>query len=147
MRNQQRQGIAARNPELAGDDVPDQHMIITGGQVLEAALAQYLGDIADRAFACRVDAPQHHRQHVRLVHGQGLDFNVGGHPDHPGLGAQLRRDRIPSRLVFGAAGPRRRDHPGVGTERQQLVAKLTLETVHDGEDDDQRGHPQPDTEQ
>ena len=121
-------------PSCSASASPEYEPVAARLERSELARQQEWPDPRDGILALRVDAAQRHRHHFAAVQGQRLQFHVGRDAHHSRKRCQARGQH----RVVHVAGRARIDHPRVRRQREQPIAQLVLESVHDREHDDQR---------
>jgi len=142
-RTQHEQVVAGRRPEGSGQFFPQEHrgrpVRDRSGKVAPLTVDHPLVQSGDRPFPERVDALDDGAGGGRAFlderlshHERGPRFNLGDGPER-------------FRPVAGGHGSLRRQRQQMRLSPQDLAADVFLKTGHDGQCDDEGGHPQGDS--
>ena len=140
LRDDDGQFVARTDAQDAGQFLADGDVEGAGLQVAELAVAELAGDIGNVGFFRWHDATHDDATHDVVAGDERLSDYIGGGTGHvwmftdAGGGSLPVRQRAVDVLYFD-----------MRQNRQHPVAHFFLETVHDGQDDDERGDAQRDT--
>ena len=123
--------------QLVRQRAAEDDAVTAASEVLQAARHQVLGEAGGGALLLRQHSAHVGPRHGRAVRKHRLALDVG----HRGLHAALPAHHGLHRTPVGQCAVEPRDG-GVGCDREDAVAQLALEAVHDREHDDQRGDPE-----
>ena len=140
LRDDQGQLVAHLQAETPRGDVADHHAEFAGLQIVQAALADVLGQDRYLALFCRIDAVNLDRLHQPAMREHALQLGIGCRGLHMRIGHGLVRQGAPVGDRLGSV-----EH-GVRHHAENARAHFLLETVHHRQHHDHRQHTERQTD-